>query len=63
MIILFLAAVVYLAVVVLAIGIAVSAADADRLADRLLGPGSSMDFQLGLLAAMDESQVPAERRR
>ena len=63
---LFLAACVYAAVVILVIGVCVSAADADRLADRVLGPGSSSsdEFQLGLLAAMDEaSGPPAERRR
>lgn len=52
---LFLASLVYGAIVILVISIAVSATRADRLADRLLGPGSSIDLELGLLVAMDES--------
>jgi hypothetical protein len=63
---LFLAGFAYGALLILVLGLCVSAAHADRLADRILGPGSSadLDLELGLLIAMDESRnPPSERRR
>jgi hypothetical protein len=61
---LFLAGFAYGAVVVFVLALCVSAGHADRLADRMLGPGSSADLERGLLIAMDESRnPPTERRR
>ena len=49
--------------VMILLGICLSGAHADRLAERVLGPASSdPDFELGLLAAMDEDPTPAGRR-
>lgn len=61
--VLFLAAFVYAFAVILVLGVVMSAADADRLAERMLGPGSSDDLQLGLLVALDEANSPPAERR
>jgi hypothetical protein len=64
LLVLFLAALAYGLIVVILVSTVVSGAQAERLADRLLGPGSSADLELGLMVALDESQSPpAERRR
>lgn len=50
-------------VLILILGACLSAAHADRLADRVLGPASSdPDFELGLLAVMDDDPTPHGRR-
>lgn len=48
---------------IILLGICLSATHADRLASRMLGPASSdPDFDLAVLAVMDDDPTPCGRR-